>query len=305
MMKRSVKHIIALTAAGLLLSVGIAAGIADAQPVDQGVKSDAGVDPFSLRGPDPRDQYREIIIDQKLNQQVPLNLEFRDEQGKSVRLREYFNGKPVVLSLVYYECPMLCNLVLNGMVAGFDAADNSLAIDNDYEVLTVSIDPQETPELARAKKETYLAQYHKPNGAEGWHFLTGDQDNIEDLAQAVGFRYYYDPAADQFAHASGIMILTPDGKVSSYYLGIEYLPRKLELALVDAGKGAIGTLADQLVLLCYQYDPSKGAYGLVIMNVLRLGAAGIVVFVLGFWLVHFLQTKRRRPRRPEQYPGHA
>lgn len=272
---------------------------------DAGTEPNFKMDPFTLRGPDPKDQFQDIYIDQKLNQQVPLDLSFKDETGKAVKLAQYFGEKPVVLSLVYYECPMLCSLVLNGMVAGFDGAGNKLEIGKDYQVVTVSINPKETPELASAKKTNYLKEVHRPLAAEGWHFLTGDQDNIEDLAQAVGFRYHYDEQSGQYAHASGIMLLTPTGKVSSYYLGIEYLPQKLQVALVDAGNGAIGTIADRLLLLCYMYDPSRGVYGLYIFRALYFGAVAVVLAVVGFWGLHFLQSRRRRAHLGEENHGQA
>lgn len=261
------------------------------------------IDPISFRGPDPQKQFSEIYIEQKLNEQAPLDLEFVNERGETVRLADYFGEKPVVLALVYYECPMLCNMILNGMVAGFDAEENRLEIGQDYQVVTVSIDPEETPALAAAKKGNYLERMHRPDAETGWHFLTGSQANIEQLADAVGFRYYYDEPSGEYAHASGIILLTPKGIISSYYLGIEYLPQKLHLALVDAGKGAIGSLADRLILLCYMYDPARGNYGLHIYRALYLGSGAVVLAVLGFWAEHFLRN--RRNARSAETHGHA
>jgi protein SCO1/2 len=272
--------------------------VATAQEQSREDLSKTKFDPIALRAPDPTDRFNEIIIDQKLNAQIPLDLRFKDESGRSVVLGEYFTDKPVVLSLVYYECPMLCNLILNGMVTAFDANENKLDIGKDYVVLSVSIDPDETPELAGKKKANYLEQYHREGGSAGWHFLTGDQDAIEDLATAVGYRYYYDTTTNQYAHASGIMILTPQGKISSYYLGIEYFPRNLQLALVDAGQGKIGSLVDQLVLLCYMYDPTKGTYGFYIMSVVRLAGTATALAVVAFWVVNYF-----RGRRVDDAPG--
>lgn len=256
-------------------------------------------DPISLRAPNPTDRFDDILIEQKLNSQVPLDLKFRDETGAEVKLGDYFGDKPVVLSLVYYECPMLCNMILNAMVVAFDASENKLELGTDYTVISVSIDPEEKPELAAAKKANYLEAYHRgEGGAKGWHFLTGDQDQIEDLAMAVGYRYYYDSTTDQFAHASGIMIVTPEGKISSYYLGAEYFPKNLQLALMDAANGLTGPLVDQLKLLCYAYDPTKGSYGFYIMSLVQLGGTATVLAILVFWAVNY-----RRSVKAERLEG--
>jgi len=268
--------------------------------------SELKLDPISISPPDPMAQFENAVyIDQQLDAQIPLDLEFVNEHGERVTLQHYFNDRPVILALVYYNCPMLCNLIMNGMVAGIDAAETRLELGQDYHVINVSIDPSETPALAREKKANYLEQMHRPGGEEGWHFLTGDEKNIEALARTVGFRYYYDEASGQYAHASGIIFVTPQGRVSSYYMGIEYLPGRLYRALVDAGRGTIGSLVDQLILTCFYYDPTKGTYGLYIFNALRLGAVGIVLAILGFWLVHYVQYRRTRYAAPETGAGHA
>jgi protein SCO1/2 len=219
---------------------------------------------------------REVRIEQRLNNQVPLDLQFRDEAGRTVQLKEYFGAKPVVLALVYYECPMLCNQVLNGLLGSLKM--QSLEIGKDYNVVTVSFDPRETAELAAKKKATYLQRLQRPGAEQGWHFLTGDQDSIKQLADAVGFHYKYDEATKQFAHASAIMVLTPQGRLSHYFYGIEYAPKDLRLALVESSAGKIGSPVDQLLLYCYHYDPTTGKYGAVIMNIMRLGG---VVTLLG------------------------
>ena len=254
------------------------------------------LDPIAFRGPDPKQFFKDIKIEQKLKAQVPLDLTFTNEIGEEVKLGDYFVGKPVILAMVYYECPMLCTLVLDGLVAAMDAADNKLELGTDYEVVTISIDPDETTELARKKKATYLAAYHKEGGEDGWHFLTGTQDPIEDLAQAVGFRYYYDAKTDQFAHAAGIMVLTPEGKVSAYHLGIQYLPKMFQFSLMDAAKGNIGPLVDQLILLCYGYDPAEGTYAFMIMKVLRIAGALMVLAIVAFWYVHYRATVKQGTR---------
>jgi protein SCO1 len=236
------------------------------------------------------DVLKEVTIEQRLNEQVPLDLVFRDETGRPVKLGEYFGEKPVVLSLVYYECPMLCNQVLNGLVGTLEAM--SFTVGKEFNVITVSFDARETPELAAAKKKTYLKRYGRAEAAEGWHFLTGDQESIDRLTDAVGFRYRWDQQSNQFAHASAIMVATPEGKLSHYFYGIEYSARELRLSLVEASANKIGSPVDQLILYCYHYDPTTGKYGPVIMNIMRLG--GIVTVVGLVALVLFLQRRGRR-----------
>lgn len=286
---------LARIAATMAIAMALAAG-AVAQHTGRGAMPGVQVDPISFKGPDPADTYKEIYIDQKLDAQVSLGLEFNDEDGKRVKLRDLVQDKPVVLALVYFACPMLCTRVLDGMVQAFDASDLGLKLGEEYTVITVSIDPRETPELAKEKKANYLKQYGAEGGEKGWHFLTGGEPEIEELAEAVGFRYYYDQQTNQYAHAAGIMILSPEGKVSSYLLGLEYLPRNLRLALVAAGEGRTGSLADKLVLLCYAYDPSKGAYGFYIFYALRLMGVLVLAGIAGFWLWHFVSTRRRARR---------
>jgi len=238
-------------------------------------------------------------IDQRLDSQVPLGLTFRDEMGKSVKLGDYFGQKPVVLALVYYECPMLCTLVLNGMLAGFQQIP--FDIGKQFEVVAVSINPQETPALAARKKEGYIAKYGRASAAEGWHFLTQSPDapnDIHALADAVGFRYAYDDRTAQYVHAAGIMVLTPQGRTSRYFYGIEYAPRDLRLGLVEASDNKIGSRVDQLLLLCYHYDPQKGKYGVVIQNVIRL-AGGLTVLAIGALVGVLLWRERRQRRRPQ------
>ena len=221
---------------------------------------------------------REVKIEQRLNEQVPLDLQFKDETGRTVKLSEYINGsKPVILSLVFYQCPMLCNQILNGLMASLRA--QSFDAGKEFEVLTVSFDPRETPELAAEKKQSYIQRYNRPGAERGWHFLTGDAENIRRLTEAVGFHYNYDEKTNQFAHASGIMVMTPAGKLSRYFYGIEYSPRDLRLGLVEASDNKIGSTVDQLLLYCYHYDPATGKYAWVV-NVYRWGG-GITVLGIG------------------------
>jgi protein SCO1/2 len=234
---------------------------------------------------------RDVGIDQKLDAQVPLDLGFRDDTGRTVKLADYFGSKPVILALVYYDCPMLCTQVLNGLAGSLKAL--TLNAGEEFLVLTVSFDPRETPELAAGKKKSYLAHYSRPGAAAGWHFLTGSESSIESLTRAVGFRYRYDAEKAQYAHASGIMVLTPQGRLSRYFYGIEYAPRDLRLGLVEASNGRIGSPVDQLLLFCYHYDPATGKYGPVVMNFVRLGGAATVL-TLGTFLVLFLRRDARR-----------
>lgn len=241
-----------------------------------------------------------VGIDQHLNQQVPLDLTFTDENGQQVQLKQYFGSKPVILSLVYYQCPMLCSQVLNGLAGALNGIVR-FNVGRDFNVITVSFDPRDTPEAARENKDRYLKRYRRPGSAEGWHFLTGKQEQIDALTKAVGFRYAWDPEIKQFAHASGIMLLTPDGRLAQYYYGIEYPPRDIQYGLIEASQGKIGNVADAVVLYCYQYDPAKGKYGPVIFNILRLSALATVLVLGGFMVIMFrrdiLAARKSREHR--------
>jgi protein SCO1/2 len=246
------------------------------------------------KGPVPTGNSAEVLkqvnIEQRLNNQIPLGLKFRDESGREVRLGEYFaRGKPVALTLVYYECPMLCNQVLNGAVGAFQGL--SFTAGREYEAVTVSFDPREGPELAARKKETYLRRYKREGAEAGWHFLTGDKASIDALSEAVGFRYAWDEQSGQFAHASALMVATPRGRLSHYLYGIDYAPKDLRLALVEASEGKIGSPVDALLLFCYHYDPASGRFAPV-MNVLR--AAGVLTVAGLVGLLVYLRRKTRR-----------
>ena len=236
---------------------------------------------------------RGIGIDQRLNEQVPLALVFHDESGRSVQLGDYFGSKPVILALVYYRCPMLCPLVLDGLVSSLRVL--SFTAGDQFTVVVVSFNPRETPEFAAAKKETALQRYARPGAEGGWHFLTGEEQAIARLAGAVGFRYTYDAAQDQYAHASGIVVLTPQGKIARYFYGIEYAPRDLRLGLVEAAANKIGSPIDQLLLLCYHYDPARGKYSAVVVDAVRLGGAATVL-ALGTFLVVMWRRETRKQK---------
>jgi protein SCO1/2 len=238
---------------------------------------------------------KDIGIDQKLNNQVPLDLTFRDEHGQIVKLEQYFREKPVVLALVYYQCPMLCNMVLNGMLRSFRAL--SFDIGGEYDVVTVSFDPQEKPSLARAKQASYIDKYRRPGAVTSWHFLTGDEANIQKLTQAVGFRYKWDPVQKQFAHASGIMVLTPAGRIARYFYGIEYSPSALRLALVEASNGQIGNPVDAVLLYCFHYDVTTGKYSLLISNAVRLLASVTAIGLFG--MIGFFVWRERHTKPAE------
>jgi protein SCO1/2 len=256
-----------------------------------------GGDAARAQPPSPDELLNQIGWEQKLNQQVPLDLMFRDEQGASVRLGDYFGTRPIILTLNYYECPNLCTLLLTKLVETM----RGLAFDagNQYVVLTVSIDPRETPELAAAKKATYLERYGRAGAADGWHFLTGEQAAIGRLAEAVGFRYAYDPRQDQYAHPSGIVVLTPQGRIARYFYDLEYTPGDLRLGLVEASEGRIGSPVDQFWLRCYHYDPTTGKYTLAIINIAR--AAGVATAaILGMLVLTWLRRERRATLRIEQ-----
>jgi protein SCO1/2 len=232
-----------------------------------------------------------VGIDQKLDYQVPLDVTFRDEAGRDVPLSTFFQTKkPVILALVYYRCPMLCTQILTGLESGLKAV--SLNPGQDFEIVSLSFDPKDTPALAAAKKETYLRRYARPGTANGWHFLTGDENNIKTLTDAVGFHFKYDPATDQYAHASAILILTPDGRISRYFYGVEYAPRDIRLGLVEASQGKIGNPVDQVLLFCFHYDPATGKYGAIAMGSLRFAGAGFVLICGTFLVIVFRREGR-------------
>ena len=242
----------------------------------------------------------EVGIDQKLNTQLPLDLVFRNEKGEQVKLGDFFGKKPVVISLVYYECPMLCNQVLNGMISSFRVMN--FAPGKEFDVVTVSFDSRETAVHATNKKKTYvdyLPEAKRADAAAGWHFLTGDDENIKKLTEAIGFRYRFDTATNQFAHASGIFVATPGGKLARYFYGIEYAPKDLRLGLVEASENKIGSPMDKLMLYCYHYDPATGKYGATVINIIRLGGIVTLIAIAGM----FLLMRRRMGSRVDLRAG--
>jgi protein SCO1/2 len=238
-----------------------------------------------------------IRIDQKLNQQVPLDLPFTDETGRQVVLREYFGKRPVILALVYYECPMLCTQVLNGLVTALGVMNFEPG--REFEVVAVSFNPREGPGLASQKKAAYMERYGRPHTSHGWHFLTGTQEAITRLADAVGFRYEYDDAIKQYAHGAGIEVLTPEGVISKYFYGIEYSARDLRLGVIEASEERIGTPIDDFLLFCYHYDPATGKYGAAVLRLVRLGAVATVLAFLCFLAVALRRERITGPPGPE------
>jgi protein SCO1/2 len=253
----------------------LSSGAASAQAVPSGTGPAAQTRPAVLKN---------VGFEPQLNAHLPLDLAFRDETGRDLQLREYFTQKPVLLALVYYGCPMLCNQTEQGVVGALRML--SFNPGRDYEVVFVSFDPRESADMAAQKKESAMTHFRRPETASGWHFLTGSEESIEALTRGANFRYSFDQKSGLFAHASGIMLLTPDGRISRYFYGVEYPARDIRLGLVDASAGKIGTPIDRALLFCYQYDPASARYSAAILKIIRLGGiltvlalvAGILIF---------------------------
>jgi protein SCO1/2 len=244
-----------------------------------------------------------VGIDQRLNAQLPLQTTFIDESGRTVQLGEYFKDKPVVLAMVYYTCPMLCNEVLNGLTSSLKMLQFSAG--KEFEVVAISINPTERPTHALEKRAGYLNRYRRAGSEAGWHFLTGEEKSIKAVAEAVGFRYAWDPAIQQYAHASAIMVATPEGKLAQYFYGISYSPKDLRLGLVEASKNQIGSLVDQLLLFCYHYDPTTGKYSTAVMRLVRVAGA-FTALGIGLFVVMMFRRERRPPLvglKPQDYRG--
>ena len=246
---------------------------------------------FALPAPaqNPDSVLTQIGIDQKLGVQVDPNIEFRDESGQTVRLGDYFGTKPLILTPVYYECPMLCSMLLNGLVKALHVMPFTAG--KEFEIISFSIDPNEQSDLAAQKKLHYVRDYGKPQAARGWHFLTGNEKSIHKLAEEIGFRYTYDTYTKQWAHASGIVLLTPAGVISQYFYGIEFDPADLRLSLIQASNQKLGSLTDHILLYCFQYNPTTGKYSIAIMRVLRTLAVATVLLIAGFI---FIESRRKR-----------
>ncbi len=277
---RTCKWILTLAAAVLIIPCA-----AWAQGMHTGIMSP----PANVRPPG----LKHVGIEQHLNDSIPPNLQFVDETGKTVRLGDYFGKKPVILNLVYYRCPMLCSEVLSGLESSLKVL--KFNVGNEFDVLTVSFDPTDTPQTATLKKADYLKRYGRPGAADGWHFLTGTQSSIDALTNAAGFQYQYDPKLKQYAHATAIMILTPEGKIAQYYYGVEYPPKDLRLGLIQAADNKIGTPMDQVLLYCYHYDPDTGKYGAIIGRVLQLSGLATILVLGTFVIVMFrVGSKNKR-----------
>ena len=249
---------------------------------------------------DPPAVLKNIRIDQKLNAQVPGDLVFKDEEGQNVRLGDYFGKRPMILVMVYFKCPQLCTVVLTDLVHTLNGL-TGVSVGQQFDILTVSFDPKEGPELAAAKKKAYIKEYGRTGASEGWHFLTGQQDSIARLADAVGFRYQWSEEYQQYMHASGLMILTPQGKISQYFYGIDFAANDVRTALTRAGNDEIGEPADEILFYCLHYDPRTGKYGLIIDRALKLGG-GLTVLLLGSFLFVMFSNDLRR-RRSETLPA--
>jgi protein SCO1/2 len=270
----------------LLLSLLLLATTAFGQGMSKGIMSP----PANVRPP-----YLENVgIDQHLDAQVPPDLAFTDDTGRPVKLGDYFGHKPLILNLVYYNCTMLCGEALAGLTGAMKMVEFNVG--DEFDVLTVSFNPQETPEIAAAKKQDYLKRYGRPGAAAGWHFLTGPAESINALTKAVGFQYQYDAKSTQYAHATAIMVLTPQGRISRYFYGVDYPPKDLRMGLVEASQGKIGNAVDQVLLYCYHYDPATGKYGAVVSNILRLGG-GLTIVIVGSLLLILFRLEKSAPRR--------
>lgn len=251
----------------------------------EGVRPDTGIPASQMPG-----VLGAVRFEQRLNERIPLDLPFKDEDGRAVKLGDYFGRKPVVLAFVYYECPMLCTQVLNGLSGVLELMPESVG--TQFDVVTVSFDPRETPLLAAAKKKVYLDRYARPTAAQGWHFLTGEQASITALTEAAGFHYAWDDNTEQFAHASGVIVLTPDGRLSRYFFGIDYAARDVRFALIESSEGRIGAVADKLLLYCYHYNPDTGKYGFVAMRAVRIGGGATLAALVGFMVVSIRREHR-------------
>lgn len=268
-----------------MMSLVLMSAVVSAQGNAPGVRPD----PSMPSGQTPK-ALSTVSFEQRLNEQLPLDLPFKDEAGRTVKLGDYFGRKPVILTFVYYECPMLCTEVLNGLESSLRVLNETVG--KEFDIVTVSFDPRETPVLAAGKKKAYLERYKRPEAQQGWHFLTGDQASIDALTQAAGFNFYWDEASHQFAHASGIVVATPTGKLSRYFMGIEHSPRDVKFALIESSHEKIGTLADRLMLYCYHYDPATGNYGFVAMRAVRLGGAVTILALVGFVFVSIRRDQK-------------
>jgi len=274
-----------ISAAGIVLAGMLLSTCAWAQ-MNNGIMSP----PASTRPP----RLENVGIEQRLDAQVPADLTFRDDAGKAVKLGDYFGHKPMILNLVYYNCTMLCGEALAGLASAMRLV--KFDVGNEFDVITVSFDPRETPEMATAKKKDYVARYGRADAAAGWHFLTGQAESINALTKAVGFQYQYDAKTNQYAHATAIMVLTPEGRISRYFYGVDFPPKDLRMGLVEASQGKIGNAVDAVLLYCYHYNPETGKYGAMVGNILRLAAAATILmlgtFLFILWRLDLSVTRK-------------
>jgi protein SCO1/2 len=271
----------------VLLSLILLTASAFGQAMSKGIMSP----PSNVRPP----YLQNVGIEQHLDGQVPSDLTFVDDAGRPVKLGDYFGKKPLILNLVYYDCTMLCGEALAGLTGAMKMV--KFTAGDEFDVITVSFNPRETPAIAAAKKQDYLKRYGRPGAASGWHFLTGPAESIDALTKAVGFQYQYDAQRNQYAHATAIMVLTPQGRISRYFYGVDFPPKDLRLGLVEASQGKIGNAVDQVLLYCYHYDPETGKYGAMVSNILRLGAGITILLLGGLLLILFRLEKAVPPRR--------
>ncbi|MCU1302887.1 MAG: hypothetical protein JWQ87_3171 [Candidatus Sulfotelmatobacter sp.] len=263
-----------VSAAAVVFALVILASSAAAQ-MNSGMMSP----PANTRPP----RLENVGIEQHLDAQVAPDLIFRDDTGKTVKLGDYFGRKPMILNLVYYNCTMLCGEALAGLSSAMRLV--KFDVGNQFDVITVSFDPRETTEMAAAKKKDYVGRYGRANAAAGWHFLTGQADSINALTKTVGFQYQYDAKSNQYAHATAIMVLTPEGRISRYFYGVDFPPKDLRMGLVEASQGKIGNAVDAVLLYCYHYDPQTGKYGAMVANILRLAAAATILLLGGLLFI--------------------
>lgn len=273
-MNRTVPHAGALSTGRCLVAAALAAILANSALAQEATESPTVMEPPQAA------LLRNVSFKQRLDNQVPLASQLTDEQGKTVTLAECMSGRPTIFVLAYYRCPMLCNQVLNGMARAVQAIDFKPGID--FEIVVVSFDPTDTPEIAADKKHSVVHAFSRDGDPTGWHFLVGDEKTVRNIADSVGFQYEYDPATQQYAHASGIVVLTPGGRVSKYFYGIDYSTRDVRLGLVEASAGRIGTAVDELLLYCFHYDPLTGRYGLAVIRVIRAAGALTVAAIVGY-----------------------
>jgi protein SCO1 len=275
-----------ISGARTLLAVVLLAATAWGQAMTKGIMSP----PSNVRPPN----LQNVGIEQHLDAQVPADLAFVDDAGRAVKLGDYFGKKPLILNLVYYNCTMLCGEALSGLTGAMKMV--KFNVGDEFDVVTVSFDPRETPEIAAAKKQDYLKRYGRAGAASGWHFLTGPAESINALTKAVGFQYQYDAKSSQYAHATAIMVLTPQGRISRYFYGVDYPPKDLRMGLVEASQGKIGNAVDAVLLYCYHYDPATGKYGAIVNNILQLGA-GLTILILGGLLLILFRMEKALPVR--------